>query len=325
MARCPVEKVLSRLNSDQMNSEKGQAEPLVSVCIPTYNRASKIERAIHALAESRYQNLEIIISDNASTDETPNVCRELCAFDSRIKYFRHAENMGPNKNYEFARAQANGKYFLWHGDDDYLGADYIAKCVGELERDESLVLVSGLAAYYSGDNRLTRYGNVIQADSDSPLFRVVKYLWLMGENSMFYGAYRVDRVRDCRLPNCLAGDYAWVADVLLRGKAKIVPGVYIYRDFEEDSMSSSISRTVAVIGAPRWNARFPWVAICKNVAGYLIFQSNGYKGMPLAMKIWGGVTVCSVLISRGLIANLHTLGGKVPVAKKIYRKYCSSD
>lgn len=309
------------LNPDIMNSKTGHAEPLVSICIPTYNRDRKLERAVHALATSRYKNLEIIISDNASTDETQRVCSSLCASDSRVKYFRHAENQGPTNNFEFVRAQANGKYFLWHGDDDYLDSDYIETCVGELERDQSLVLSSGIAVYHSRDKRPTRYGNVIQPDSESPLFRVVKYLWLVGENSIFYGVYRVDRVRDCRMPNCFAGDYAWVADVLLRGKAKVIPAVHIHRDFDEDSTSSSIARMVSVIGAPRWNARFPWVAICKNVAGYLIFQSNECKGKPLAMKIFSYVTVYGLLSLKGLIQNVRTLGAKIPFARKIYREY----
>ena len=308
-------------NPDIMNSKTGHDEPLVSICIPTYNRHIKLARAVQKLATGRYKNLEIIISDNASTDDTQRVCSSLCAFDTRVKYFRHAENLGPTKNFEFARAQAKGKYFLWHGDDDYLDSDYIEKCVAELERDRFLVLASGIAVYHSRDKRFTRDGNVIQPDSESPLFRVVKYLWLVGDNSIFYGVYRVDRVGDCKMPNCFAGDYAWVADVLLRGKAKVVPAVHIHRDFDEDSTSASIALMVSVIGAPNWNVKFPWVAICKNVADHLIFQSNEYRGKPLAMRICSYLTIYGVLSARGLIQNILIFGTKIPFAKKIYRKY----
>ncbi|GAO34787.1 glycosyl transferase family 2 [Sulfuricella sp. T08] len=297
-----------------------QVEPLVSVCIPTYNRAKKLERAVQSLVKSGYKNLEIIISDNASSDETQRVCSALRASDSRVKYFRHAENQGPTENFKFAKNQATGKYFLWHGDDDYLDPDYIRTCVDELERDPSLVLVSGLAAYHGGDNALTHYGNVIQSDSDLPLMRVLKYLWLVGDNSIFCGAYRVDRVRDCRMPNCLAGDWVWMASVLLRGKAKIVPAVHVHRDFE-DSTSSSIARIVSVIGAPRWHARFPWIAQSLNVANQLIFQSNEYKVASLTRKISNYMLIYGVLVVKGLIMNLRILGAKIPFVRKIYREY----
>lgn len=297
-----------------------QLEPLVSVCIPTYNRAKKLERAVKALLGGCYKNLEIIISDNASSDETQRVCVALSAFDSRVKYFRHAENRGATRNFEFARAQASGKYFLWHGDDDYLEPDYIRTCADELERDPSLVLASGLAAYHNGNNMLTHYGNVIQCYSNRPLFRVLKYLWLVSDNSIFCGAYRIDQVRDYKLPNCFAGDWAWMAVVLFSGKAKVVPSVRVHREFE-DSTSSSIARMISVINAPSWQASLPSIAISGNVAGYLVARLNGFKSGPFARNLFIYLIVYSVLVIKGLMRNLHAVVAKVPFVKVIYRRY----
>lgn len=297
-----------------------QVQPLVSVCIPTYNRAKKLERAVHALVGGSYKNIEIIISDNASSDETQNICSAFVASDSRVKYFRHAENQGPTKNFEFARDQATGKYFLWHGDDDYLDTDYIRTCVAELEQYPSLVLASGLGAYHNGDNTLTHYGNVIQSDSDVPFFRVMKYLSLVGDNSIFYGVFRVDLLRGIRMPNCLAGDWAWIGSVLLRGKAKVIPVVYVHRDFE-GSTSSSIARIVSVIGAPRWHSRFPWIALSANVAGYLTFQSSDYKKKLLLRKIVAYILIYGTLMIKGSIMNLRIITAKLPFARKIHRKF----
>lgn len=299
------------------------SQPLVSVCIPTFNRAKKLERAIQAVQDGCYKNLEIIVSDNASHDETQSVCNILSASDNRVKYFRHPVNQGPTKNFEFARSRATGKYFVWCGDDDYLDPDYILTCVSELERDSSLVLVSGLGSYHKGDNTLDHYGNVIQPDSALPLFRALKYLWLVGDNSIFCGVYRKDLVGNCTLPNCLAGDWAWVAEVLFRGTAKVVPAVHVHREFEE-STSSSMARMVSVIGAPPWHAKFPWFAQCANVTGYLIFKSNEYSGKSQTRKVCGYVAIYGVLATKGLIMNLRILGAKIPFAKRIYKKYFRS-
>ena len=164
--------------------------PLVSVCIPTFNRVNKLRRAVTRLRESQYQNLEIIISDNASSDDTQTFCEVLCASDARFRYYRHSVNRGPTANFEFARAQAVGKYFIWLGDDDYLADDFIELCIQELERDRDLVLAAGVAHYHSNDGSLVRFGNVIQAESNAPFLRVVTYLGLVRDNAIFCGVYR---------------------------------------------------------------------------------------------------------------------------------------
>jgi glycosyltransferase involved in cell wall biosynthesis len=245
-----------------------QLDPLVSVCIPTYNRARKLQRAVDALLASSYKNLEIIISDNASSDDTENICAALAQSDRRVRYFRHSENQGPTANFEYARSQATGKYFLWHGDDDHLDPNYIGACINELENDQSLVLVSGVAAYHRGDGNITGYGKVIQPSTDSPMLRVIKYIWMVTENSIFCGAYRRAAVEECTMPNCLAGDWIWVVEVLLKGKAKVLPTIYVHRDYGE-STSSSLGRIVSTIGAPSWQGKFPALAISTNVAKYL--------------------------------------------------------
>ena len=259
-----------------MDDPVRQPDPLVSVCIPTYNRARKLQRAVDALLASSYKNLEIIISDNASSDDTENICTALAQSDRRIRYFRHSENQGPTANFEFARSQATGKYFLWHGDDDYLDPTYISTCVAELENDPSLVLASGVAAYHQGDSDISGYGNIIQPNSESPMLRVVKYLWLVADNSIFCGAYRRTSVEECMMPNCLAGDWIWMAEVLLKGKAKVLPTTHVYRQYG-DNTSSTHCRIVSTIGAPSWHGKHPALAISINSARNISFSSFKYK------------------------------------------------
>ncbi len=297
-----------------------QVDPLVSVCIPTYNRAKALSRAVDALLACSYKNLEIIVSDNASPDETEIVGNAYSAADSRVRYFRHARNMGPTANFQFAREQAGGKYFLWHGDDDFLGADYIRTCVNELEQDPSLLLASGVAEYFDGDGAFTHYGNIIQPASYLPLLRVLKYLWLVDDNSIFCGAYRREQLSDCRMPNKLAGDWGWMAQVLTRGKARVIPAIHVHRK-HGDTLSASYERIVAVIGAPRWHARFASIACAMNVANHLIGQSQEYRRKTLPGRMFDYAVVFLVLLAKGLKHNLRILATKIPFARKIYRKY----
>jgi glycosyltransferase involved in cell wall biosynthesis len=98
---------------------------LVSVIITTYNRVDLLERALKSAKEQVYQNIEIIISDNASTDSTEEKSLEWAKEDSRIKYFRNSENIGAANNHRRALLDyAKGDWALFISDDDYLTDKY---------------------------------------------------------------------------------------------------------------------------------------------------------------------------------------------------------
>lgn len=290
-----------------------QQSPLVSVCIPTYNRADNLKRALQHLLASSYANLEIIVSDNASTDHTESVCKELCAAHPNIRYFRHPTNRGPIPNFAFARAQATGKYFLWHGDDDYLGHDFIARCVDVLERDPSVVLAAGLGAYHYGDGVTAFHGNHVESRSNLGLLRALHMLFFVHDASMFNGVYRVGAVGDCVMPNFLAGDWAWLAHVLIKGKAKILTDTFVHRQVG-DNTSSTYERIVATLGLPAWHARRPWLVIPLNVASHLAFRSGQYRKVPARLSVW--MLVFGVLFAKQSILMLASM---LPSGRRLTR------
>ena len=115
--------------------------PLVSICIPTYNRASMLREAVTSALAQDYANLEVVVSDNASTDDTSKVVNEFN--DPRIKYFRNSVNIGVFQNFSKAAYKyARGKYAMLLADDDYLiDNSYITKAVDLFKKDRKVVLV----------------------------------------------------------------------------------------------------------------------------------------------------------------------------------------
>lgn len=98
---------------------------LVSVIITTYNRVDLLERALRSAMEQDYSNIEIIISDNASTDSTQEKALAWAKEDSRIKYFRNSKNIGSANNHRRALLEyAKGDWALFVSDDDYLTDKY---------------------------------------------------------------------------------------------------------------------------------------------------------------------------------------------------------
>ena len=284
-------------------------QPLVSVCVPTYNRVEKLKVAIKNIQRQTYDNLEIIISDNHSSDETEKVCIQLQKEDDRIIYFQQNNNIGPTTNFEFVRQRAKGKYFLWHGDDDYLDKDYIEVCVNELEQNSELILVSGLAAYKKyGLGKITHYGNVIQLSSKFSVMRIIKYLWNVQENSIFCGVYNTEYVKSAYMPNVLAGDWIWMVQVLLKGKAKVMEKIHIYRSYG-DSTSESYEKIIVTLEAPIWHAKYPNIAIIKNIASF--FKNK---------NVFIGLISFIVLAVRGFWNNFKRYF-KLSLLKRLYLGY----
>ena len=106
---------------------------LVSIGLPVYNGARYLREALDSLLAQEYQDFEIIISDNASEDDTGEICREYAARDARVSYYKSEQNRGPLWNairvYELAR----GEYFMWAAHDDRRHPQYLSRCVPVLD------------------------------------------------------------------------------------------------------------------------------------------------------------------------------------------------
>jgi glycosyltransferase involved in cell wall biosynthesis len=102
--------------------------PLVTIAIPTYNRAdSYLPQSLASALAQTYSHLEIIVSDNCSTDDTKTYISSIV--DPRLRYFRHDVNIGATPNFNFCLEQARGDYFLLLHDDDLIDADFLASCM----------------------------------------------------------------------------------------------------------------------------------------------------------------------------------------------------
>lgn len=98
---------------------------LVSVGIPVYNGAATIQVAVESVLSQTYGNLEITISDNCSTDETEEICRELASKDSRVRYVRQDSRLTALNNYRYVFEQSKGAHFMWAAHDDLRASNYV--------------------------------------------------------------------------------------------------------------------------------------------------------------------------------------------------------
>jgi glycosyltransferase involved in cell wall biosynthesis len=110
------------------------ANPLVSICVPTRNRAASLRRSIESIRAQDYSPIEILISDNCSEDETEQVCRELMRADARIRYIRNTRNIGLHRNHNFCFDESRGDFVcIFHDHDDRV-ATIISRYVAFMEQ-----------------------------------------------------------------------------------------------------------------------------------------------------------------------------------------------
>jgi glycosyltransferase involved in cell wall biosynthesis len=105
----------------------------VSLGLPVYNGAEYVGAALDSLLRQTYGDFEIVISDNASTDETEKVCREYERRDPRIRYSRNDRNRGVAYNFRKVFELSTGQYFKWVVHDDVCDPSYVEKCVEVLD------------------------------------------------------------------------------------------------------------------------------------------------------------------------------------------------
>jgi len=191
--------------------------PLVSVGIPTYNRRNLLEHTLKSVLEQQYPRLEIIISDNASTDETEKFCRAWEARDSRIRYIRHPKNLGSTLNFIKTLEAADGEYFMWLADDDWIEPGYIEHCARILEENPDCCLAGGKSDYYH-DGVMVRAGEDILITQEDSADRVVEFCSKVMHNAVFYGLMRREILRKIPFLRTWGNDQILMTGVAYCGK-----------------------------------------------------------------------------------------------------------
>ena len=115
------------------------SKPKVSIGIPVYNGEKFIRKWIDSILTQTFKDFELIISDNASTDATPDICKEYAKKDKRIQYFQQKHNRGPVYNFNFVLQHASGEYFAWAPADDFWEPTFVAKNAEILESNPNIV------------------------------------------------------------------------------------------------------------------------------------------------------------------------------------------
>jgi glycosyltransferase involved in cell wall biosynthesis len=195
-------------------------KPNISIGMPVYNGAKTIEKTINSLLAQTFKDFELIISDNASDDETENICQKFAGKDSRIHYIRQDKNIGLYQSENFLLSKATGKYFMFSMDDDLRSPDFLELNVTFLDSNLKFVASTSPNCHEGEENMPEKY---IDFNLEGTLKeRYVKFLqnsWR--SHGIFFSLIRTEVIKDCKHLNFSYAGTDWSVNFFLLSKGEI--------------------------------------------------------------------------------------------------------
>lgn len=218
--------------------------PKVSIGIPVRNGHKFIRQALDSLLGQTFTDFEIVICDNASTDDTEEICREYMARDPRVRYFRNPRNLGPAGNHNECFKHSRGQYFRWHAHDDMCAPEYLAKCVAALDQDPSIVCAYPKTQIVDENgNNLEQYDFTPATNSPDAVTRFRELVMINHRSHRaveIFGLMRSDALRRTPLEGAYArGDSVLIVRMALLGRYVELPDrLFLSRSHTSQSMQT---------------------------------------------------------------------------------------
>jgi glycosyltransferase involved in cell wall biosynthesis len=284
-----------------------KAAPRVTVGLPVYNGETYLAESLDALLGQTFEDFELIISDNASTDATADICQRYSRQDSRIRYVRQPRNLGLAANHNFVFEESRGEMFKWAAADDLYGRDLLRSCVAALDEHPDVVLAHAWEAAIDDSSRVTQaFEYPLATDSARPPVRFRSILF--GSSGLFesqdprhpgfirvdnsgilracdeYGVIRSDVLRRIApLDSYHHSDRIIACELALYGRFHITPEwLYFRREYPDRTYntSPSVRGRCAILDPARANRlRHPTVRL---VGEYFWGYVSAIRNAPLS-------------------------------------------
>lgn len=204
--------------------------PRLSVGLPVYNGQRYLAAALDSLLGQSFTDFELIISDNASTDGTEEICRRYAAKDPRIRYIRQPRNIGANPNHNFVLREGRGEFFKWAAHDDLYGRDLFARCVAVLDEHPDVVLChADMAIIDETGTVVRRFDYTLATGSADPAERFRSLVVTNGADDE-YGVIRTRVLRSIRPRDSYHhASRPFIAEVAFRGRFHQVRELLYFR------------------------------------------------------------------------------------------------
>lgn len=245
--------------------------PKISIGIPVYNAEKYLAGCLACYLEQDFRDLEIILSDNGSTDGTRAICERFAQQDARVRYHRHESNHGASWNYNFTLEKARSPYFKWAAYDDLVSPDFISACMAALEAHSGDILCYGTVVIIDAEGKETdRYAEPLRLASPSPSARLREYFQKVRLTNAIYGVIRTEVLRATGgLGHFANSDVVLLAELAMRGPFRELAGPQFYRRIHERAYASNKTWSQKAVWFDPRNAGKLVLPTWQHLAAYL--------------------------------------------------------
>jgi len=251
---------------------------LVSIGLPVYNGERYVRQTLDSLLAQDYENLELLISDNASEDRTQEICLEYAARDKRVIYHRSEVNLGAAWNYNRVFTLASGEYFTWAAHDDYRDTRYLRSCLEAFGTSENIVLAGTMCDLIkpeTGELIYTDQGFSTIGLSPAERFKRYKATIHAGRHigGIFYGLYKHSPLSKVMpMKKVVATDHLILAELCFQGEFVTVPERLMVKRWGGASTSHRNNARALGISNPLL-IRFPYL-VREALLQQIIFRTD---------------------------------------------------
>jgi glycosyltransferase involved in cell wall biosynthesis len=202
-------------------------KPRLAIGLPVFNGERYLAESLESITAQTYSDFELLISDNASTDRTQQICREYAAKDSRIHYYRNEKNIGAPLNFNRVFELSYSELFKWASCDDVHAPTYLQKCIAILDKDPSIILCHSKTGCIDEHGKLIGNYDWIKTSriiSWKPHERFGEYLSINNPVWALFGVIRASSLRKTPLQGCyMDSDRNLMAEIALMGRIYEIP------------------------------------------------------------------------------------------------------
>lgn len=212
--------------------EINTAAPAISICLPVYNGENYVAVAIESMLAQTFTDFELIITDNASTDRTQEICRKFADADPRVRYNRNERNVGGARNQAIAVQLSRGRYVRLSAHDDKMAPTHLEECVAVLEeRPDAVIAFTRTVVIDEADAEVSQY-RATRGTAETPSRRFRELIFRDHNCDAIYGVMRSNVLRSVRpMENFVDGDKVFLSRLAFRGPFVSIDRPLFYKRF----------------------------------------------------------------------------------------------
>ena len=265
----------------------------ITIGLPAYNGEKTIKRTIDSILAQTVTNFKLIISDDKSTDSTPQICREYEKKDKRVKYIQKNKNEGWIENFRSLAKKSNTKYFVWISNDDYWDKEFIEKNIDVLETNPKIVgsisdiklIGLNIKKYYTEEEKVgsetekskIRFVRAIKGTYDEKIKNIIEFNWMIN----FYSIFRTKELQSSLIDDdFVSWDFAIALNIIKFGDLHVLDEILGYRDTEGVTSKKSFIQILKTQKLGGFKTYFPYVPFTiwclKNLGLKNFIKNNTY-------------------------------------------------